>query len=178
MEKVLLVRYTEIHLKGLNRPYFERALVTNMKRALRGINGAAEEGAPSPAEPYIEREHGRIYVRGIKDAVFDEALDRLTRVFGIHSISPAWAVDKEWETVVSAAAELMAPLVERKPDSTFKVFARRSDKHYFMNSDTINRELGGRMLVYHPKTICEFHVQLSFLSAQNQCFLRRRRFSD
>lgn len=37
MERVILVRYTEIHLKGLNRPYFEQKLVDNMRSALRGI---------------------------------------------------------------------------------------------------------------------------------------------
>ncbi len=162
MEKVLLVRYTEIHLKGLNRPYFERALVTNMKRALHGINSlAAEEGGeglPAAEEPYIEREHGRIYVRGVREEAFEAALDRLTRVFGIHSISPAWAVDKEWETVVAAAGELMAPLVEKAPNSTFKVFARRSDKHYQFNSDAICRELGGRMLELYPTLSVDVHT--------------------
>lgn len=146
MEKVILVRYTEIHLKGLNRPYFERALVDNMKRALRGM------------EPKIEREHGRIYVRGISEENFDEAIDRLTRVFGIHSVSPAAAVDKDWETVVSAALELMEnKLMSTSPDSTFKVFARRSDKHYFMNSDAINKELGGRVLDRFPELRVDVH---------------------
>ncbi len=146
MEKVLLVRYTEIHLKGLNRPYFERALADNMKRALRGL------------EPKIEREHGRIYVRGISEEAFPEAQERLTRVFGIHSLSPASAVDKDWETVVQAAAELMEKELESRPGkATFKVLARRSDKHYFMNSDEINRELGGRMLERFPQLSVDVH---------------------
>lgn len=145
MEKVLLVRYTEIHLKGLNRPYFERALVDNMKRALHGLS------------PRIEREHGRIYVRGIADEHMEEAADRLTRVFGIHSLSHAVAVDKDWETVVSAAAELMEKRLEGVSSATFKVLARRSDKHYFMNSDEINRELGGRMLERFPLLSVDVH---------------------
>ncbi len=145
MEKVLLVRYTEIHLKGLNRPYFERALVDNMKRALHGLS------------PRIEREHGRIYVRGIADEHMEEAADRLTRVFGIHSLSHAVAVDKDWETVVSAAAELMEKRLEGVSSATFKVLARRSDKHYFMNSDEINRELGGRMLERFPQLSVDVH---------------------
>lgn len=145
MEKVLLVRYTEIHLKGLNRPYFERALVDNMKRALRGM------------QPKIEREHGRIYVRGISEEDFPEAQERLTRVFGIHSLSPAIAVDKDWETVVSAAGGLVEKVLEGVEKATFKVLARRSDKHYFMNSDQINRELGGRMLERFPCLSVDVH---------------------
>lgn len=146
MENVLLVRYTEIHLKGLNRPYFERALVDNMRRSLHGI-------------PHrIEREHGRIYVRGIDGEFFPEAQDRLTRVFGIHSLSPAVAVDKDWETVVEAAAELMENKLADYPEgASFKVLARRSDKHYFMNSDSINKELGGRMLERFPLLHVDVH---------------------
>ena len=146
MEKVLLVRYAEIHLKGLNRPYFERALVDNMKRALHGM------------DPKIEREHGRIYVLNISDEDFGTALDRLTRVFGIHSISPAAAVDKDWETVVGAALGLMeTKLADPGAGSSFKVFARRSDKHYFMNSDMINKELGGRVLDRFPSLHVDVH---------------------
>lgn len=138
MERVLLVRYTEIHLKGLNRPYFERALVDNMRRALKGL------------EPKIEREHGRIYVRGIADKNTNEAVSRLTKVFGIHSVSPAIAVDKNWESVKSAVCGLVEDLVSTKEVVSFKVFARRSDKNYFMNSDAICRELGHVVLEAFP----------------------------
>ena len=138
MERVILVRYTEIHLKGLNRPYFEQKLVDNMRSALRGI--------PSR----IDREHGRIYVMDIPDVQFDEAISRLTRVFGIHSVSPALAVDKDWQSVCSTAYMLMDKEIEKNSNFSFKVFARRSDKHYFMNSDGINRELGHLILERYP----------------------------
>ena len=155
MEQVLLVRYTEIHLKGLNRPYFERALVDNMKRALRGMS------------PKIEREHGRIYVRNISEESFPEATDRLTRVFGIHSVSPAVAVEKDWETVVAAALGLMEKrLDETGRDVSFKVLARRSDKHYIYNSDTINKELGGRVLDRFPELHVDVHKPQIKLSVE------------
>ena len=34
MEKLILVRYGEIYLKGQNRPFFERTLVDNIKKVL------------------------------------------------------------------------------------------------------------------------------------------------
>lgn len=145
MEKIILVRYTEIHLKGLNRPFFEKKLISNMKGALRGI--------PSK----ILHEQGRIYVRSIPDDQFEAALDRLTRVFGIHSISPAYVVDKEWNNVVNTCTELMAQEIERRGKASFKVFARRSDKHYFMNSDGINREMGHLMLEKFPELHVDIH---------------------
>ena len=53
MEQVLLVRYGEIHLKGLNRPFFERKLIDGINNALRGFGAK------------VRREQGRIYVHGI-----------------------------------------------------------------------------------------------------------------
>ena len=134
MNRIILVRYTEIHLKGLNRPFFEKKLIANMKSSLKGI----------PCKIYHEQ--GRIYVHSVPDDSFDEAIDRLRRVFGIHSLSPAYVVDKDWDNVVNTCYELMEKEIERSGKTSFKVFARRSDKHYFMNSDAINREMGGLML--------------------------------
>ena len=39
MRKLLLVKYGEIYLKGLNRPYFMRALVARVKEAVKGMGG-------------------------------------------------------------------------------------------------------------------------------------------
>ena len=73
MEKVLLVRYAEIHLKGLNRPFFERLLVDRIKQAL------------NPVRANVERELGRIFVYGIPEEQIPESVDRLCRVFCSHS---------------------------------------------------------------------------------------------
>ena len=39
MRQLILVRYGEIYLKGLNRPYFMRALVSRVKQAVRPFGG-------------------------------------------------------------------------------------------------------------------------------------------
>ena len=145
MNRIILVRYTEILLKGLNRPLFEKKLIANMKSSLKGI----------PCKIYHEQ--GRIYVHSVPDDSFDEAIDRLRRVFGIHSLSPAYVVDKDWENVVNTCYELMEKEIERSGKTSFKVFARRSDKHYFMNSDAINREMGGLMLERFPCLHVDIH---------------------
>ena len=145
MNRIILVRYTEIHLKGLNRPFFEKKLIANMKSSLKGI----------PCKIYHEQ--GRIYVHSVPDDSFDEAIDRLRRVFGIHSLSPAYVVDKDWDNVVNTCYELMEKEIERRGKTSFKVFARRSDKHYFMNSDAINREMGGLMLERFPCLHVDIH---------------------
>ena len=82
MEQVLLIRYDEIHLKGLNRPFFERKLIEGIKHSLSGLNAT------------VHKEQGRIFVYGIAAEDRDEAVDRLTRVFGVHSISPPLALKR------------------------------------------------------------------------------------
>lgn len=138
MEQVLLIRYDEIHLKGLNRPFFERKLIEGIKHSLNGLNAT------------VHKEQGRIFVYGIAAEDRDEAVDRLTRVFGVHSISPAVGVEKEWNTIVAAARGITEKAISSREKATFKCFCRRSDKGFFMNSEEINRELGHEMLEAFP----------------------------
>ncbi len=137
MEQVLLVRYGEIHLKGLNRPFFERRLLENIRGALAGLNAS------------VRYEQGRIFVSGVAAEHAEDACARLSRVFGVHSISPALAVDKEWQNVVDAAARVMRSAAG-EDRHTFKCFCRRGDKSFPMNSEEINRELGHAMLEMFP----------------------------
>ena len=138
MEQVLLIRYDEIHLKGLNRPFFERKLIEGIKHSLSGLNAT------------VYKEQGRIFVYGIAAEDRDEAVDRLTRVFGVHSISPAVGVEKDWNTIVAAARDITEKAIGSREKATFKCFCRRSDKGFFMNSEEINRELGHEMLEAFP----------------------------
>ena len=138
MEQVLLIRYDEIHLKGLNRPFFERKLIEGIKHSLSGLNAT------------VHKEQGRIFVYGIAAEDRDEAVDRLTRVFGVHSISPAVGVEKNWNTIVAAARDITEKAIGSREKATIKSFCRRSDKGFFMNSEEINRELGHEMLEAFP----------------------------
>ncbi len=153
MEHVLLIRYDEIHLKGLNRPFFERKLINSIKCALSGLDAD------------VKKEQGRIYVYGVSEENTEEAVDRLTRVFGIHSISPAVGVDKDWPTIVSAAKDIMERAAANSKKATFKCFCRRSDKGFFMNSEQINREIGHEMLEAFPQLSVDIR-EMAFIYAE------------
>ena len=145
MNRVLLVRYAEIHLKGLNRPFFERLLVDRIKQAL------------SPVKANVEREQGRIFVYDVPEDMIGEAIDRLRRVFGIHSVSPACCVEKDWNCIRdTAVAEVGAALAE-DPKNTFKCFARRADKRFPMTSEQLCRELGHELLEAYPSLSVDVH---------------------
>ena len=145
METVLLVRYAEIHLKGLNRPFFERLLVDRIKQAL----------APIPAR--VEREQGRIFVYDVPESETENCIERLQRVFGIHSISPAHCVEKDWERIRDLAIREVGAAIADGSSPTFKCFARRADKRFFMTSEQLCRELGHEILEAYPNLSVDVH---------------------
>ena len=132
MREILLVRYGEVFLKGQNRPFFLRKLVDHVKMAVQEVHG------------HVWLSDGRIYVSDFTD--LDECIRRVTRVFGVHSVSPAIEMEKDnFEAICEQAAKMMEPL-----SGTFKVLARRSDKRYPMDSPAIMREAGGYILEHVP----------------------------
>ncbi len=162
MEPVLLVRYAEIHLKGLNRPYFERSLMKRIALALR------------PAPVKVVREQGRVFVFGLSAEELDGAADKLTRVFGIHSVSPALAVEKDWDAMVEAAKALVEKRIAGLPSASFKVIARRADKRFAMRSLEICRVMGGVLLDAFPALRVDVHEPDFYVGVevrQEQTFL-------
>ncbi len=132
MRELLLVRFGEIFLKGLNRPYFMKELVKKIRYAVQPVNGQ------------VWLHDSRVFVSDYSDQ--EECIRRVTKVFGVHSVCPAVEMDKEdFQAICSQAHAMM-----QNPTGTFKVCARRSDKRYPMDSNTINREVGGYLLERCP----------------------------
>lgn len=136
---VILVKVGEIHLKGQNRPYFERRLMDNIRNALYG------------SEAQVSIAQSRIYVKNISDDFLDEALDRLTRVFGIHAVSPALQVEKNMEEIMRTAVKML--MDARIEKGTFKVKARRADKHFPIQSPEIAVMTGEYILEHTDLTV-------------------------
>ena len=105
--ELILVRYGEVFLKGLNRPYFMRALVKNIKKAV----------ARDHADVWLH--DGRILIAGFSD--LEACAERASRVFGVHSVCPALEMEKDnFDAIADRAAEMCKGL-----RGTFKVVARR-----------------------------------------------------
>ena len=139
MREVLMMRFSEIHLKGLNRPYFMRMLVERVKEAVKDVHG------------HVWLSDSRVYVSDAQD--MDEALRRTRKVFGVHSVCCAVEMDKG---DFAAICEQAVKLLEGKTGS-FKVEARRSDKRYPMDSMDLNREIGHFILEKLPHLTVDVH---------------------
>ena len=148
MREVLQIRFSEIYLKGLNRPYFLRMLVERVRDAVKAVDG------------HVWLSDSRVYCSDATDV--EEAIRRLTKVFGVHSVCRAVELEKtDFSAIQTAAVELL-----RNTTGTFKVESRRSDKRYFMDSPAINIEVGHFVLEHLPNLTVDVHKPQTVLSVE------------
>jgi len=140
MKKIILVRYGEIILKGLNRPVFEDILVGNIKSAIYKLGKVK-----------VIKSQGRIYIEPEDENYdFDFVLQRVIKVFGIVSVSPVWKIDTDYEQIKSNSLQLATDLVNNYGHKTFKVETRRGNKRFPMQSPEISSDVGGYILENIP----------------------------
>lgn len=139
MEKVILVRYCEIHLKGNNRGYFERIFAENMEKALKGVKHE------------IRKQSGRYVIEGFADSDTGFITEKIKNVFGVHTLSNALKV----KTSLDGIFEAVKAFDPKK--GTFKIETHRADKTFPLNSMQINAEIGGRLLDYNRKLSVDVH---------------------
>ena len=146
MERLVLIRYGEIYLKGQNRPFFEKMLINNIRKAIEPFG-----------QGKVFRAQGRIYIENIQ--VERAALDRLSKVFGAIGINPAWKTDKDIDAIKTMVKTVMEDALEKsaKDHVTFKVESRRADKTFPIGSMDLSREMGAFILQNFPGLKVDVH---------------------
>ncbi len=140
MEKVIIIRYSEIWLKGKNKGFFENAFINNLRRAIADFTCT------------LEKHSGRYFVRGFDEADTDAIIEKLQKVFGAHTISVALETSSSMDGIFEAAKLLI------RESGTFKVESHRGDKSYPLTSVEISKELGGKLLAYNHKLKVDVHT--------------------
>src|SRR5215510_1608395 len=125
----VVIHYKELALKGRNRPWFIQLLVRNLKTALTGLQVKS-----------VRSIMGRIEIELGAD-VWDEARERIRRVFGIANFSVASRGPHDFDAL---AAAILRDLGDRQAPS-FRVTATRADKRLPFTSPHVEREVGGRI---------------------------------
>ena len=147
MKKIILVRYGEIFLKGLNRPYFISMLVERIKQALDNY------------ELKIWYEDSRIYVSDFLESDIDDIVYHVSKVFGVHSLSIVTEIeDRNIDVICNVASDMMS-----NKKGTFKVESKRSDKRYPMQTPDINAYVGGYILEHNSNLKVDVHNPDHFL---------------
>ncbi len=140
-KNILIVRCGEVALKGMNKPYFERMLADRIKASLRGL---ADIGKGKALDIY--RSEGLIYIYADKELEKNEVARRVTKVFGVASVSAAVEAKSDLDAIGEEAVGYMNRLIEEKGVKTFKVEAKRADKSFPVKSPEIGRIIGAKVL--------------------------------
>lgn len=133
MKEVILVKYGEIILKGLNRSKFEDMLVRNIKKVI------GKENIQS-----VRKAQAVIYIEPAPFVDTEEMMEKLRKVFGIVFIAKAGVFPKDMDVILSEGADYVEDALYGA--KTFKVEAKRSDKKFPFDSPYISREMGGALL--------------------------------
>lgn len=138
MKEIVLVKYGEMVLKGLNRRTFEDMLTKNIKRRLKSLGHFQLTSAQSTT-----------YITPLdEDIDLSEVVDRVGKIFGIASLCRACVCEKDFEDIKVKTIEYLDDILSCA--KTFKVNAKRSDKAFPMKSPEICAELGGILLEKYP----------------------------
>ncbi|MBE7014498.1 MAG: tRNA 4-thiouridine(8) synthase ThiI [Ruminococcaceae bacterium] len=140
MNEVLIIKYGEIILKGLNRPVFEDRLFKIIRRRLKDLG-----------EFKITKFQAAVYIEAKEDCFdYDEAVERLKKVFGILYICRAKKCEKEMEAVKTQA--LLSYEEAYSEGKTFKIEVKRQDKRFPHKSPEIQKMVGDAIFEKHYKT--------------------------
>ena len=118
---VIIARYGEIGLKSPKiRSRFERKLVKNIRATF---------------ECEVERNQGRIY---IFPQDFDEGIEKLNRVFGVVSYSPATSTDSTYEGIDETLTAYTEELISEgilDENTKFAIKCRRVGNHDYTSQE-------------------------------------------
>ena len=142
MEKIILLRFGEIYLKGKNRFSFEKQLLDNVKLALKGLKFT------------LTRMHGRYLIENIAQEEVCDVEMRIKKVFGLVSYSVALKMPTDLEVLKKECLAFLPA------SGSFRFTVNRADKTFPLNSQQIAMELGGAALDYNPSLKVDlFHPQ-------------------
>lgn len=147
LRKVLLLKYGEIALKGLNRSSFEQILKSNIKKAL-------DAHGYGSGNFIIEKEQSTMMIsradnKNDENFDIDRIIPVVNKVFGIAAVNSAVETEKDMDAIKEAVREYVLPLLDGK--KSFAVGAKRSDKSFPLKSPDIASEIGDMLYKLHTE---------------------------
>ncbi|HOT93335.1 MAG TPA: tRNA uracil 4-sulfurtransferase ThiI [Anaerolineae bacterium] len=159
-----IVHFGELGLKRHNRVFFVRQLVDNLRAVL--------EDAP---ETEVRGFHSHVLVKVPAEIPAAVVEQRLGKVFGIAYYAPVTVVPSDFERIAQAALQLAEGVITSA--TTFKVDTTRGDKRFPLTSQTVDREIGARIVdrTGAPVRLKDPEVTLSIQIYEDATYLFIRR---
>ena len=145
MNDIILLKQGEIVLKGQNKRFFEAKLIANAKRRLKKFGSFHVYATQSTV--YVEPQSD--------DCDMDGALDAMTKLFGVVSVTRAMACDKDKDAIFETAKTYLAEAFDEA--KSFKVENKRSDKAFPMTSIELSQYVGGLLSEEFPEVEVDVH---------------------
>lgn len=144
--KAFMIKYAEIGTKGKNRYVFEDVLCSRINEHIEKLG-----------EFVIRKEFGRIYIEACSDYDYEDVVGELQKVFGIVGICPIVVEDNVgFDSIRDKSIEYMQNRYGNK-ELSFKVYTRRADKSFPMQSMEVNSEVGHYILEQFPEYKVDVH---------------------
>lgn len=145
--RAFLIKYAEIAIKGKNRYVFENILKDNIRRALEKLMDGYT----------VSKEQGRVFIECPEGFDYEDTIDALQHVFGVAGICPVAVIDDiSFDSLKAGVGDFVERTYERRP-FTFKVEAKRADKHYPIESPQICVDMGDYLLKRFPELHVDVH---------------------
>lgn len=149
MNNLILIKYGELTTKKANRKTFIKMLASNIKNLLKGL------------EFNIKFDRVRMYIECEEPK---SVIERLKKVFGIHSIVQCYKVNTNIEDIKNKVLELL----KSEKFNTFKVCTKRADKSFEIHSMEFNNIIGGYILknipckvdVHNPDIVVKLEIRV------------------
>lgn len=129
MEKVILIKYGELSTKKDNINFFLKKLKENILFALNDL------------DVEVTYDLGRMFIHTNEN--FDEVVNRVKNIFGIHEINIGYVIES---TDFDIVKEEVLKLLKVKEFTTFKVESKRSNKKLNTTSVELSKNLGAHIL--------------------------------
>ncbi|WP_352399597.1 tRNA uracil 4-sulfurtransferase ThiI [Anaerotignum sp.] len=146
-EKVLIVKYGEIAMRGNNRYIFINRLISAIRRNIDPLGNY-----------YVVRDPGRLIVedRG-GELDYDLLIPRIEPIFGLVAVCPGVRLaGMTLETILEESYRHMMELYGDR-EVSFKVNTRRANQGFTMPSMEVNAEVGGYLLERMPNLKVDVH---------------------
>lgn len=139
MDKVIVIRYGEIFLKGKNRGFFEKLLINNIEKKVKKYDCK------------FSRSRGRYEISEYKLSQESDIVRDLQTVFGIKSVSIAQKVKSD--------IDIMTDVILSKMPKTgsFRINTHRADKTFPFTSPQISAIVGEKVLESNSSLTVDLH---------------------
>ncbi len=140
MQKVILLKFGELSLKGKNKKFFVNQLKSNLTHALKEFNTT------------IKFYFDFVLITDFKANQLLKIKEVVLTIPGFSFLSEALMINKDLDTLKDILLKILP-----SSNFSFKVITKRSDKNFNLNSDQINRLLGHFVLNHFLNAKVDVH---------------------